>query len=91
MNTPPTNFEPLPARAGSLNVDQMAAALGLECCDYWASHPRDCDVCSAAKDGELIWVMMAGAHEGSTQEAEYYACSACVPAKYAAAFSSENT
>lgn len=90
MNTPPTNFEPLPARAGSLTVDQMADALGLYACDFWAKHPRDCDVCSDAKEGEMIWVMMAGAYPGSTQEAEYYACSECVAVKHAAAFSSEN-
>jgi len=35
-------------------------------------------------------VMMAGAYPGSTQEAEYYACSECVAIKHAAAFSSEN-
>ncbi len=90
MKTPPTNFEPLPARAGSLTVDQMAGALGLYACDFWAKHPFDCDLCSAAKEGEMIWVMMAGAYPGSTQEAEYYACSECVAIKHAAAFSSEN-
>jgi hypothetical protein len=75
----------------SLTVDQMADALGLYACDFWAKHPRDCDVCSDAKEGEMIWVMMAGAYPGSTQEAEYYACSSCVAIKHAAAFSSENT
>jgi len=90
MNTPPTNSEPLPACAGSLTVDQMATEMGLECCDFWAKDPRDCDVCSAAKEGELIWVQMVGAYEGGTQEAEYYACSSCVAIKHAAYFISEN-
>jgi hypothetical protein len=89
MNTN-DNPERLSPAAGSLTVDQMADALGLYACDFWAKHPRDCDVCSAAKEGKMIWVMMAGAYPGSTQEAEYYACSECVAIKHAAAFSSEN-
>ncbi len=67
-----------------LTVAQMATALGLKCCDYWATHPHDCDVCSNAKEEELIWVMMS--YGDGRQEAEYYACSACVPAIYATAF-----
>ena len=74
----------------AMTVDQMADALGLYACDFWAKNPRDCDVCSDAKEGEMIWVMMAGAHPGSTQEAEYYACSSCVAIKHAAAFGSES-
>jgi hypothetical protein len=80
----------LASAAGSLTVDQMATEMGLECCDFWAKDPRDCDVCSAAKEGELIWVQMVGAYEGGTQEAEYYACSSCVAVKHAENFSSEN-
>jgi hypothetical protein len=83
-------YGPLDAAACSLTVDQMADALGLYACDFWVKHPQDCDVCSDAKEGEMIWVMMAGAYPGSTQEVEYYACSECVAIKHAAAFSSEN-
>jgi len=71
----------------SLTVDQMADQMGLECCDFWAKDPRDCDVCSDAKEGELIWVQIVGAYEGGTQEAEYYVCSSCVAIKHAAMFS----
>jgi hypothetical protein len=83
-----TPGRPLLAFGSHLTVDQMADALGMYACDFWAKHPRDCDVCSNAKEGEMIWVMMAGAYPGSTQEAEYYACSSCVAVKHAAAFSS---
>lgn len=86
MNTPPTNFEPLPACAGSLTVDQMAAEMGLECCDFTAERPNDCDICGQAAQGEHIWVKMAGAYEGSS----VYACSECVAVKHAKEWSSEN-
>jgi hypothetical protein len=91
MNSDSKAKERLDAVPCSLTVDQMADALGLYACDFWVKHPRDCDVCSDAKEGEMIWVMMAGAYPGSTQEAEYYACSECVAVKHAAAFNSENT
>lgn len=63
-----------------LTVDQMASEMGLECCDFTAERPNDCDICGDAVSGEHIWVRMAGSYEGSSVEAEYYACSKCVAA-----------
>ena len=74
----------------SLTVDQMATEMGLELCHFNAAKKSDCDQCCNAAIGEHIWVKMAGAYEGSSEEAEYYACSKCVTNKYDPEWRSEN-
>ncbi len=69
--------------AEGLTTGQKAAELGLERCHFNAAKAGDCDLCCSACPGDEIWVKMAGSYEGSTPEAEYYACSKCVESKHA--------
>ncbi len=62
----------------------------MELCHFNAAKKSDCDQCCNAAIGEHIWVKMAGAYEGSSEEAEYYACSKCVTNKYDPEWRSEN-
>lgn len=65
----------------TMTVEQKADAIFLKCCDFLATTPNDCDLCREAEIGGRIWVKMVGSYEGSTEEAEYYACDRCVESK----------
>lgn len=63
-------------------IEEMTKQLGMELCEFSEVNPHDCDVCNQAKPDSKIWVQMCGGHEGSSVEANYYACEGCVVQKF---------